>query len=151
MTFGEGSSVKETSMRRMAALFVAVLCVSVAGYGAKKDLATTDSAVVKFHAQLDAGNFDQIYLDSGDGMKKATTQQKLVDLLSAIHRKLGNVKSANRRNFFINWGTSGRTIRVNYDTQFDADTAGEEFVFTVAGDDAQLVGYHISSNALVTK
>ena len=138
-------------MRRGTAVFVAVLCVSAAGCGAKKDLVTTDSAVVKFHAQLDTGNFEQIYLDSDEAMKRATTEQKLVEFLSGVHRKLGKVKSANRRSFFINWRTSGETIRVSYDTQFDADTVGEEFVFIVAGDGAKLVGYHVNSYALVTK
>jgi len=138
-------------MRRMAFVLTAMFCLFVAGCGAKRDLASTDSAVARFHAQLDAGNFDQIYLDSGDAMKKATPQQKLVDLLSAIHRKLGNVKSASRQRFFINWGSSGKTIRVNYETQFDDDQAAEEFVFAMSGDDAQLIGYHINSNALITK
>jgi hypothetical protein len=138
-------------MKRMALVFAAVFCLFVGGCGAKKDLANTESAVVKFHAQLDAGSFDQIYADSGAAMKKATSQQKLVDLLSAIHRKLGNVKNSNRQKFFMNWGTAGKTVRVNYATQFDADSAEEEFAFLVDGDDVKLVGYHINSEALVTK
>ena len=139
-------------MRRLSSVvFVIAISVFAMGCGARKDLANSDLAVAKFHAQLDAGNFDQIYAESGQGMKNATTKEKLVGLLDAVHRKLGYVKSSNRKGFYINWGTIGKTVRVNYSTQFDSDTAAEEFVFLVSGDDLQLVGYHINSDVLVTK
>jgi Protein of unknown function (DUF4019) len=139
-------------MRRMAPFFLILLVALLnLGCGTQKDLVNTDAAVSKFHAQLDAGNFTQIYADSDQAMKDAASQQKFVDLLSAIHRKLGAVKNANRQGFFVHWGTSGKTIRVNYATQFDADNAAEEFVFLASGDDIRLVGYHINSDALVTK
>lgn len=139
-------------MRRLSsAVSVIALALLATGCGARKDLANSDVAVAKFHAQLDAGNFDQIYADSGQAMKSATTKDKLVSLLDAIHRKLGNVKSTNRQGFNINWGTIGKTVRVKYSTQFDSDTAAEEFVFLVNGNELQLVGYHINSDVLVTK
>jgi hypothetical protein len=138
-------------MRQAAPLLLALSCIFVASCGAKKDLTSTNSAVAKFHAQLDAGNFDQIYADSDDAMKQAITKGKFTDLLSAVHRKLGNVKSAIRKTFFINWDTSGETIRVTYETQFESDNTEEQFVFTVSGKEAKLVGYHINSDVLITK
>ena len=62
------------------------------------------------------------------------------------------MKSTSRTNFFENWGTAGKTIRANYTTQFEGDTAAEEqFVFQVNGNEATLRGYHINSNALITQ
>jgi hypothetical protein len=138
-------------MRQTALSLLLLLAMMSAGCGASKDLANTDIAVSKFHSQLDAGSFEQIYEDSSDAMKNAAPKQKFVDFLTAVHRKLGFVKSTSRRGFNINWGTSGKTVRVGYATQFDQDTAEEQFVFHVRGDDAQLIGYHINSDALVTK
>jgi hypothetical protein len=133
-----------------------VACVAfglmlVAGCGSKHDIATAEAAVTQFHVQLDAGNFDQIYAQSDAAMKNASSQEKFVALLDAIHRKLGVVKNATRQSFFMNYGTSGKTLRLTYATQYDADNATEEFIFRVNGNDVSLAGYHINSEALVTK
>jgi hypothetical protein len=140
-------------MRR--ALFTslsAVLFVSViAGCGGKQQIANAEAAVTQFHAELNAGNFDQIYTESDAAMKNASSQEKFVALLDAVHRKLGTVKSANRQTFFMNYGTSGKFLRLTYTTQYDADNAAEEFVFRVNGNNVTLAGYHINSDALVTK
>jgi len=140
-------------MRRV--LFASLCAISsvflVAGCGAKQDIANAEAAVTQFHAQLNAGNFDQIYTQSDAAMKNASSQEKFVALLDAIHRKLGAVKSANRQSFFMNYGTSGKSLRLTYTTQYDADNATEEFVFHVNGNDVRLAGYHINSEALITK
>jgi hypothetical protein len=139
-------------MRRVATFCAfAFLCVFSPGCGAKKDLASTDLAVAKFHSQLDAGSFEQIYADSGDAFRNSASKEKLVTFLGAVHRKLGYTKSSDRQKFFINWGTSGERITVNYATQFDQDNAQEQFVFLVSGSDVKLVGYRINSDGLVTK
>jgi hypothetical protein len=136
-------------------LFVSLCAMSlvclVAGCGAKQDIANSDTAVAQFHARLNAGNFDQIYTESDTAMKNASSQEKFVTLLEAIHRKLGSAKSADRQSFFMNYGTSGKSLRLTYSTHYDADNATEEFVFHVDGNDIRLAGYHISPEALITK
>jgi hypothetical protein len=140
-------------MRR--ALLASLLAVSfvlvVAGCGGKQQIANAEAAVTQFHVQLNDGNFDQIYTDSDSAMKNASSREKFVTFLEAVHRKLGSVKSANRKTFFMNYGTSGKFLRLTYATQYDADNATEEFVFRVNGNDVTLVGYHINSEALITK
>jgi hypothetical protein len=140
-------------MRRtlLKSLSVVWFVLAVAGCGGKQQIANADAAVTQFHAELNAGNFDQIYAGSDTAMKNASSQEKFVALLDAIHRKLGMVKSANRQTFFMNYGTSGKFLRLTYATQYDADNAAEEFVFRVDGNNVRLVGYHINSEALVTK
>jgi hypothetical protein len=127
------------------------LFVFIAGCGTKADIGIVDAAVTKFHNQLDAGKFDEMYDESDDAFKAAATKQKFVDLLSAIHRKLGSVKSAGRQGFFVNFGTVGERIRLTYSSQFENDHADEEFVFQVSGKSVRLVGYHINSDALITR
>jgi hypothetical protein len=127
------------------------LAASLCGCGAKEEIKTAEAAVGLFHEQLNVGGFAQIYDASDTAMKNATSQEKFVALLDAIHRKLGWVQSSNRQSFFINYGTNGTTLRLNYSTQFDNDKAAEEFIFRVNGKEAYLMGYHINSDALVTK
>jgi hypothetical protein len=135
-------------------LFLAVVVASFgfSGCGMKADMKTVDAAVEKFHAQLNAGNFDQIYADTNEALKQASSREEFVKLLGAVHRKLGAVKSSSRGNFFENWGTSGKIVRTSYPTEFEGDSAAqEEFVFQVGGDGATIRGYHINSNALITQ
>lgn len=140
-------------MRRTMASSVAVLSLAVmlTGCSAQRDMNSADAAVTHFHAQLNAGNFDQIYADSDNLMKNATSREKFVNLLSAVHRKLGSAKSTDRKGFFINYGNQGETIRLTYSTQYEVDTAGEEFVFHRNGKEMLLAGYHINSDALITQ
>ena len=132
-------------------LLIWVLLPLLVGCGTRQDLGKTDAAVKKFHEQLEAGAFSQIYADSDSAMKQAASETQLTDLLSAVNRKLGHVKKTDRQGFYVNWNTSGKFIRLNYKTQFDADTADEQFVFHVMGDQVSLAGYHINSDALILK
>jgi hypothetical protein len=50
--------------------------------GTLKALGQADLAVAKFHQQLDAGSFDQIYNDSDSELKSVTTQQKFRHFLA---------------------------------------------------------------------
>jgi Protein of unknown function (DUF4019) len=140
-------------MRRTLYALFSVVCLVflVAGCGGKQQIANAEAAVTQFHADLNAGNFNQIYLASDPAMKNASSQEKFVTLLDAIHRKLGAVKSANRQTFFINYTTSGKFLRLTYATQYDADSATEDFVFRINGDNVTLAGYHINAEALITK
>jgi len=133
------------------AIFFASFVSILGGCGAKADMKKAQVAVDDFHAQLNAGNFDGIYNNSDDLLKNATSQERFVNLLSAVHRKLGTAKSADRKGFFLNYGNQGEMIRLTYSTQYDNDQASEEFVFHASGDRLLLAGYHINSDALITQ
>ena len=72
-------------------------------------------------------------------------------MLEAVHHKLGMVQSTDRRDFFANVRTGGGRVDANYSTRFDSGTAQGHSVFRTAGDGVPLVGYHINSDALITK
>src|SRR5258708_8789445 len=101
-------------MRRVLfrSLSIVLFPLAVAGCGGKQDIANAETAVTQFHAQLNAGNFEQIYADSHLSMKKTTTKEKFVALLDAFHRKLTSLKNANGQSFFINLSTSGMFLRL---------------------------------------
>ena len=130
---------------------LAALVAALCGCSMSADTTAAEQAVPKFHEQLDAGQFDEIYVQAGDELRKATTQQDFVALLEAIHRKLGNTKSADKTGWTVNYQTSGSFVTLGYKTIFDGGDAQEQFVFRLQDKTALLVGYHINSTALILK
>ena len=136
-------------MRARSAILAASLLL--AGCSAGADMKTAGAAVNQFHQQLDAGQFDAVYANSDPAMKAATTAPDLTNLLAAVHRKLGNTKSASQMGINVNFGTAGEVIRTSYKTEFDNGEAIETFTFRIDQAQAKLVGYNINSNALILK
>jgi hypothetical protein len=132
-------------------LVVTALMAALCGCSMSADTTTAEQAVPKFHEQLDAGRFDEIWDQSADELKKVTQHQEFVDLLAAVHRKLGNTKSADRTGWNVNYQISGSFVTLGYKTVFAEGDAQEQFVFRLKDKTAQLVGYHINSMALITK
>jgi len=132
-------------------LVVAALVAALCGCSMSADTATAEQAVPKFHEQLDAGHFDEIYEQAADDLKKVASQQDFVQLLEAIHRKLGDTKSADKTGWNVNYQTSGSFVTLNYKTVFAEGDAQEQFVFRLQDKAALLVGYHINSTALILK
>jgi len=130
-------------------LFVSALLLG--GCGSSDNLRIAKEATTHVHAQMDSEQFAQIYSEADDALRTATKRQGFLDFISAIHRKLGRVQNASQTSFFVNFSTSGTRVRLNYQTKFDAGDAQEEFIWKIKGDRAVLVGFHISSNALITK
>jgi len=95
-------------------LAVALLLAALCGCSMSADTAAAEQGVPKFHEQLDASRFDEIWEQSGDEMKKAMPQPEFVEFLAAVHRKLGNTKSADKTGWNVNYQTSGSLITLGY-------------------------------------
>ena len=135
--------------RKLLVLFLFVL--ALVGCSASADMSTAEAAVPKFHEMLDAAQFDDIYAQSGDAMKSASSQADFTALLAAVHRKLGNTKSSTKAGWGVNYQTSGTWVTLNYKTIYAGGDAQEQFVFLVKDKSALLAGYHVNSNALILK
>jgi hypothetical protein len=133
------------------ALLLATLACDLVGCSGSADTAAAEQAVSSFHELLNAGRFAEIYELSSDELKKASTQSDFVALLDAVHRKLGNTKSAVDQAWNVNYHTSGTFITLTYKTVYSEGDAAEQFVFRMQGHSAALAGYHINANALVVK
>ncbi len=139
-------------MRRLlvATITIAWLCL-LGGCSMSADASLAEQAVPTFHQQLDAGNFDAIYAAAGDELKKVASQQDFVALLEAVHRKLGNTKASEKTGWQVNYQTSGSFVTLGYKTTFEGGDATEQFVYRLDEKSAVLVGYHVTSNALILK
>jgi hypothetical protein len=133
-----------------AAMF-ALLAGASSGCGTTQDLGAAGDAVTTFHTRLDGEDYTTIYAQADPILRNTSSQKDFLDLMTAIHRKLGKVTSASRQGFFVNFTTSGTRVRLNYSTKFTGGDAEEEFVWAKNGNDFALIGYHINSMALITK
>ena len=68
----------------------------------------------------------------------------------AIHAKLGNFCFGRTVGWNDNVSTGGHFVTLRREAQFDRGAAQEEFVFNIVSGKTAMVGYHISSNALIT-
>lgn len=128
---------------------VALLVCAMAGCSPGTDVPVAEKAVARFHTMLDAGQDAQIYQESASEMKSAGPEEKLTALLSAVHRKLGTVKKAEQRGWNDQVTPGGHFVTLHYATSYTWGDAVETFTYKIAGENAQLAGYNINSNALI--
>jgi len=126
-----------------------ILAATVTSCSASKNLDAVESEVTRFHQELTAGKFDQIYTAAADDLKKVTGQQEFVKLLRAVNSKLGPTRVVKRTGWNVNVTTSGSFVALTFDTQFEKGRGTEQFVYRITGGKALLAGYHIMSNDLI--
>lgn len=117
--------------------------ILVLGCSASANVATAERAVIHFHELADSGRFIEIFEQSSDELKNASTQSAFVALLEAVHHKLGNTKSSLNQSWGISYHESGTLITLTYKTVYTEGDAVEQFVFRIEGKFAMLVDYHI--------
>jgi hypothetical protein len=123
----------------------------LAGCSMSADSKLAERAVPEFHRMLDAAQFDAIYNGAASDLQRMVTREKFVELLEAVHRKLGAATSSDRQTWKVNYNTSGTYVTLTYHTIYAEGDATEEFVYHLQGEQALLAGYHINSNALILK
>jgi opacity protein-like surface antigen len=136
-------------MMRIAAATMTLFLLASCSMSADSRLA--EDAVPQFHHALDAGDFDAIYEGSANDLKQAASQKDFLDLLEAVHRKLGLSQSSNRQGWNVNYNTAGTFVTLSFQTTYAEGKASEQFVYRLQDGKALLAGYHISSLALITK
>lgn len=135
-------------MRRFVSLLplAALAACSVDG-----DLASGDAAIAAFHAQLDRGQFAEIYNGASPDMKAVTNGPDLVRLLALVHTRLGGFRSGARVGWNDSRMASGHFLTLTYRAAYEKGPAEENFVYRVDGGRPVLAGYHIDSPALVAR
>jgi hypothetical protein len=119
------------------------------GCSAGADLPVAQDGVTRFHQMLNAGDFADIYADSGPDMKKASTQADMIQLFDAIHRKLGNFQSGTMTGWRENATTSGTYVTLSYSAKFDRSDVTETFSWRIDQGHALLASYFINSTYMV--
>jgi len=109
--------------------------------GANTHLNKAEAEVERFRELMTAGKLVEIYSESTDELRLATSEKEFTDLLSAVRRKLGQFKFAARTNWFINYNTAGSYILLlGFMTQYERGEAVESFPYRMDGENARLSG-----------
>lgn len=140
-------------MKRLFAALALLVCVGLffSGCSMKADVQKANTSVTRFHTQLDGQDYASIYNEADSRFRGASKLDDFLALMKAVHSKLGNVQSSTQQTYFVNYNTSGSTIRIVYATKFAGGDAREEFIWAKSGDKVQLLSYNINSNVLITK
>jgi hypothetical protein len=129
-----------------ASLLAALLCGACAiGHGK----ADAEKAVATFHAQYARQQFDSMYVAADAGLKESSSQPEFVRFMSAVHRKLGNVKQTKLAGWNVQANTGGSFAILTYETDFERGHGTETFHWRIGGAGPRLQGYNINSAALV--
>ena len=130
---------------------VIVASLIVGSCSLAKHRETARKAVDTFHNQLNAGQFQEIYAQSGDEFKKAASEADAIALFEAVHRKLGMVNQATETSWRVGTAPFGTTAMLAYDVEFSEGKGTEQFIFQMKDNKALLVNYNVNSPLLITK
>lgn len=136
---------------RFISFTMAFVAMVLASCHPVQDTQAAEQAVTAFHRQLDAADFKGIYAATHPDFKKAATEKEFVDILEAVHRKLGDVQSSQRATWNINSFNFQTNVQMTYDTTFAQGKAKESFNYRIEDGKAVLRGYNINSPTLITK
>jgi hypothetical protein len=135
------------AVRRWSVMLIAAGVLTACS--ASQDVDLANAAIAHFRELMTAQQFDRIYSEGADELKKTTTEQSLTRLLGAIDRKLGAVKSAAGNGWNLHYNASGTSLTLRFKTQFEKGTGNETFVYRITGGKALLAGYQINSEDLI--
>jgi hypothetical protein len=136
------------TFHRLCALLIALLVVG--GCSSGEDIAAARTEVAHFRELMVMQQFDQIFAEASDELKKTTTEQNLTRLLAAVNGKLGAVKTAEESGWNVNFNTSGTFVKLSFKTQFEKGSGVETFTYRIIDGRGRLAGYNINSNELIT-
>lgn len=128
----------------LAAISMLASCNMVA------DAKTAEAGVSSFHQELNGGQYGQIYDGSDQEFKSVTSRADFIKLLIALHNKLGSFKSSSTTNLNDNVNGGGHFLTLQQNSKFEKGPAVENFVFRLDSGRTSLVGYHVTSNLLIT-
>ena len=136
-------STKMNQAMRLSPVFIILLVAVMQGCAQSPDEALAEQAVVKFHAQLDANQGQQIYDQAADEMKKDESERVMVAIFAETHRKWGLLKSSKLTNTAVNYLDNGHVVTLTYKTIYANGTVHEDFRYLIKNNQALLAGYTV--------
>lgn len=127
------------------------LCVLLSACSLAESKQRAEACVGQFHAMLDGERYADIRAQMGPAARGQLNEPDAKKLFSAVHRKLGSVKSASLSGWRINreFG-GGDTTSLTYTTEFSKGMATETFVIVADEISCRLDGYNVNSMALLS-
>lgn len=115
-----------------------------------KDAGIGRLGVEQFHKQFAAQQDDAIYDAADPAFRRSLSREVSHKFFSRIRRKMGACQDSKETNYFVNEGTSGTFVTLNYQTKCAYGELIEQFVWRINGGHALLVGYRANNPRLLT-
>ena len=126
-----------------------LLALASCALGADQRLAT--EAVSRFHRLYNAENYSAIYTSADQAFQNAMSEADYVTFMSAVHRKLGSLKSSADAGWRVSQTLNGTQIALAFSSEFAEGAATEQFLFKMSSGKPSLIGYHINSPLLIIR
>jgi hypothetical protein len=132
---------------QLIALFIGALILT--SCNPVKSTAEADKAAAEFHALFDAEDYEKIFDAAHADFKASQPKVDTIDFLRSVREKLGTTKSTNRTRWQANSFNMKTNVVLTFETEFENGKGVETFTYRIADGSAVLLGWHVSSNALV--
>lgn len=119
----------------------------LAGCSIGKDVPVAEAEAKRFHAMLDAGQFAEIYRAGTPEFHALKSQEDMMALLDAVHRKLGKFQSAATSGWNDNFDNRNHYIVLNQQAKYARGEAAETFTYQIRDGRALLTEYQVASKA----
>ena len=106
-------------------------------------------AVERFHDELNAEEYEQIYAEADDAFRGSGKKEETIKFLRGVHHKLGNAGEKTLSNVMVQATTGGTFVIATYATKFARGDALEKFTWVKLGGKLVLRGYNVQSNAFI--
>ena len=146
-----GHLVREVKAGIWKAFLVAAMLISTGGCSAGADRAAAEQGVALFRAMVEAGDYAEIYVGAANEFRQVGPQDAALNLFHTLRDRLGPVRQSQQQGWRVDLGSGGTVVSLSYDTQFARGRGTELFLFRIADGNAQLMGYHVNSPALLAQ
>lgn len=126
----------------------------IAGLGCKtmtEGKPAAEKAVTRFHQMLAEEKYTEIYRESSQMMKDATSEEDMIKIFKVVNSKLGKVTSTTTQTWKVGNFNLTSTVQLLQSTQFEKGKGTETFLFEIEGTEAKLAGYHVNSMDLFSE
>lgn len=138
--------MKATAWTRAASIG---LVIGLVGCSLGRDEAR--QGVAEFRARVSQHAFGDVYATAGPGLRDAISEEKFLEFMDALDRKLGPWESAaSEPAWNVMRTTNGHFVRLTYESRFARGIAAEQFLWQIQNGRASLSGYYVNSPLLVT-
>ena len=107
--------------------------------------------VAEFRARVSQHAFSDVYQTADPAFQRAVAEDKFVQFMTALDRKLGPWQSAADPGWNVTRTTGGHFVKLMYQSQFAKGAAAEEFTWQIQNGRPSLVGYYVNSPLLVSE
>jgi len=108
-----------------------------------------ENLAVIFHKNLSNRAYEEIYNNSTEDFQSSGEKEEFIKFLKTIRTTLGEVKTADVKDWSINNTSKARLINLTYETHYEKGIAAESFVFSTQNKVTKLHRYSIKSDYLL--